>query len=402
MPSILGGGIIQKDSNCIKEYVCVANTYKLITFVQYALWIALSFIIVEAIVTSGYHTILFTLAVGISFSAAALTLGLLAFKLFFWYKRVAERGAKLVMLSYGFAAVLTTVGCLVIVGYNLPIIYQEEGAWVEGVATTTTTTTAKDEEDAVSNGGAISTITIPLLGLPYVPLRIAYFFLWIASAVLLKYHSKRIGKLRYWTIISLPLLSFLVGSAYVSTIEDTSTSFFSAVVIQISVVSGSLLFAMAFFTISKSLSQSNQVSMYLRISGYGVLLLALSLLPGVIYAPFPLSGLASWTTLALASFLYSIGIYSSAVSVSYDTTLRKLLRSLYVKQEEAHKREQASLLKSIGTAELQQNIQKKVLRVVREQEDSIRHQYAGVESSLTENDMREYMERINKELKRRR
>jgi hypothetical protein len=369
-----------------------ARTYKLVTFVQYAIWITVSIITFDVLVMSGYQTILLALTVAISYSAAAIILGLLAFKLFLWYNRASERGIKLVILSYGLMAVLTTVGCIVLVGFNLPIIYAEEGAWVEGTAT---------EEVAVSRDGASSITTSLLLGPPYIPIRLAYFFMWIASAILLRYHSKRIGELKYWTIIGLPLVSFIIGSAYVTTIEDAATSFFSAVVIQISAVTGSLLFALAFFTIAKSLPQNNQVSLYLKTSGYGVLLLALSLLPGIIYAPFPPWGLAAWSTLALASLLYSIGIYSSALSISHDTTLRKLLRSLYIKQEEELKREQASLLETIGTAQLEQDLQKKVLKVVKEQEDTIRQQYAGIESSLTEKDMREYMEMINQELRRR-
>lgn len=98
----------------------------------------------------------------------------------------------------------------------------------------------------------------------------------------------------------------------------------------------------------------------------------------------------------MASFLFGSGIYSSALSVSYDTTLRRLLRSLYIKQEE-DKREQASLLKSIGAAQIEQDLEKKVLQVFKEKEGIIRQQYTGVEPSLTEKDMREYLEMIKEE-----
>lgn len=363
-----------------------ARTYKLITFAQYAMWISVSIIAVYAFVASGYNTILFVLTVGISHLVAVVTLGLLAFRLFSWYNRAAERATKLVILSYSLTAALVTVGCLVIVGFNLPVIYAEEGEWVEG----------PPAEVAFSRVGASPTTTL-LLGVPYLALRLAYPFLWIASAILLRYYSKRIGTLKYWTIMSLPLASFAIGSAYVSTIEDnTNTSFFSAMVVQISIIIGALLFAFAFFTMSKSLPRGNQISVYLKVSGSGILLLVLSFMPGVIYAPFPPWGLAAWSTVALASFLFGSGIYSSALSVSYDTTLRRLLRSLYIKQEE-DKREQASLLKSIGAAQIEQDLEKKVLQVFKEKEGIIRQQYTGVEPSLTEKDMREYLEMIKEE-----
>lgn len=83
-----------------------ARTYKLITFAQYAMWISVSIIAVYAFVASGYNTILFVLTVGISHLVAVVTLGLLAFRLFSWYNRAAERATKLVILSYSLTAAL--------------------------------------------------------------------------------------------------------------------------------------------------------------------------------------------------------------------------------------------------------------------------------------------------------
>jgi len=72
---------------------------------------------------------------------------------------------------------------------------------------------------------------------------------------------------------------------------------------------------------------------------------------------------------------------------------------LYIQQQE-DKREQASLLKSLGDAQLEQDLQKKVMKIFKEKEDIIRQQYAGVESSLTEKDMKEYLEMIKQELRK--
>ena len=38
---------------------------------------------------------------------------------------------------------------------------------------------------------------------------LSFVSVWIASAVLMSTYSRRIGKIRYWTIISIPLIYFL-------------------------------------------------------------------------------------------------------------------------------------------------------------------------------------------------
>ena len=57
--------------------------------------------------------------------------------------------------------------------------------------------------------------------------------------------------------------------------------------------------------------------------------------------------------MGLASYLVLIGIYSSAISISEDSRLRSSIRNFAIKE--------ANLLDSIGTAHMEQEIQKKVI-----------------------------------------
>ena len=90
------------------------------------------------------------------------------------------------------------------------------------------------------------------------------------------------------------------------------------------------------------------------ISAYGMVLLFISnqavLLVIVPYPPF---GLATISLIGLSSYLILIGIYSSATSVAQDAKLRVSIRKSV--------EQQSKLLDTIGTAQMEQEIQRRVI-----------------------------------------
>jgi hypothetical protein len=64
-------------------------------------------------------------------------------------------------------------------------------------------------------------------------------------------------------------------------------------------------------------------------------------------------GAAAHSLVLLASYLFSIGLYYSAVSVSQDSSLRKMVR-----------KSMTDLVDHIGTAQMQKDIEKNVMKVV--------------------------------------
>jgi Tfp pilus assembly PilM family ATPase len=59
------------------------------------------------------------------------------------------------------------------------------------------------------------------------------------------------------------------------------------------------------------------------------------------------------------------------------------------------------LVDNIGTAQMEQEIEKRFLKVARAQQDVLTDQ-SGIESSLTEEDMKEYLEQVIEEVKKQR
>jgi hypothetical protein len=109
----------------------------------------------------------------------------------------------------------------------------------------------------------------------------------------------------------------------------------------------------------------------------------------MVNAPYPPLGLTSISLTGLASYLIFAGIYSSAVSVSQDLKRRKSIRNFALTE--------ASLLDSIGSAHMEQEIQNKVIMLTKQNREKMVED-SGVYSSLTDDDVKGYLEQVIKEL----
>jgi hypothetical protein len=142
---------------------------------------------------------------------------------------------------------------------------------------------------------------------------------------------------------------------------------------------------------ARTISREIVVRQYMIIAAIGFVLLFVSdQAPVLVSAPYPPLGLASISFFGLASYLILIGIYSSAVSVSEDSKLRQTIRGLTTKE--------SKLLDSIGTAQMEQEIEKRVLSLTKQNKDRLAEE-TGIQSSLTEEDMKQYLEEVISEVK---
>jgi hypothetical protein len=87
-----------------------------------------------------------------------------------------------------------------------------------------------------------------------------------------------------------------------------------------------------------------------------------------------------------------LGLYSTAISISQDNQLRKSIKKFATHD--------SNLLSSIGTAQMDQVIQRTVnsmKRVVQEQEKELKEQ-TGIEANLAEDEMKNYLQEVMQEL----
>jgi hypothetical protein len=154
---------------------------------------------------------------------------------------------------------------------------------------------------------------------------------------------------------------------------------------------GGVLFGVAFWLVAKNLND-RKVRGYLIISAYGMTLLFTANQPtALILTPYPPFGLVTISFMGLASYLLYLGIYSSAISVSEYSRLRQIIRNETL-------RESQKFLDVIGTAEMEQEIQRKVLKFSKKTKDLMEHE-TGISTSLDDNDVKRYLEEVLIELK---
>lgn len=238
-----------------------------------------------------------------------------------------------------------------------------------------------------------------------IPGRIAFLLYWIGTALLLRRYSTRIGRLKFWTILSLPIVIFFVGSVFIFG-GIVGTQLFRGVITAVSTVLGGVLFGVIFLTIAWGLEQKQQqhyhrggssmISQYLTMSAFGVILYLVATTPPShiidwVHIPYPPFANVVWSFAAFAVYLYSFGFYFSTLAISQDTNLRKSVQKLAI--------DEANMLHSLGFEQMQREIQDRVVKLTKEQEELLKEQ-TGIEQHVSEEEMKDYvkevMERVGK------
>jgi hypothetical protein len=84
-----------------------------------------------------------------------------------------------------------------------------------------------------------------------------------------------------------------------------------------------------------------------------------------------------------------IGIFFSAISIAEDSDLRKSIRNFAIGQ--------SGLLDSIGSAEMQQEIEKRVIELTKQTQEKMTEE-TGIEPSITEDEMKQYLAQVIEEV----
>jgi len=113
----------------------------------------------------------------------------------------------------------------------------------------------------------------------------------------------------------------------------------------------------------------------------------------VIHTPYPPYSAVCWSFAGLGVYLYTLGIYFSAISVSHDSKLRLAIRQFTAMQ--------SKLLDNIGTAQMEEAIQNRVTKIVKEQEEVVKEQ-TGIQQVPNEEDIKFYIEEVIQEIKKNR
>jgi hypothetical protein len=354
---------------------------KSVTIIQYLLSGILVFVLLQVVIFSEFYTSAVSMAAVISYLMAIFMMIFLSLRFFSWFKLHKNP----VVLFYLLSTIMLTINAafslalIMTISPGIPSLVGESQ-----IAGMTRAIAANPFAVGLNYGYTATSI-------------LSFILLWLATALLLREYSKRIGMITYWALVSIPLVYFLsqfpalffnlFGPLIVS--NPTFYGIVLTLIFSLSKITGGILFGVAFWTIAKHLPDITAVKSYMVIAAYGFILYYISNQAGSslfqlggVYPPF---GLPTIAVIGFSSYLMLVGIYSSAISVAQDSRLRRAIRKSV--------QQQSSLLDKIGTAQMQQEIENKVLSTIRSQVENLRSE-TGIETSLDENEIRDYMKEV--------
>lgn len=366
--------ITEKDSQ-------IRSIQKVITSVQYVLITILVIVMLEILLTFQYHTVLLIVDDAIISTTSALALGLFSYKLFSWFR--LNRNSIIVLL-YGLSFSITAFSILLghyrdiyllmlkdsIVNSMSPVIFPY---------------------DYLEPG---SLLDILFLAYRYID-TIGFGLLVAATAILLHHYSRRLGKVKFWILVTLPLvynISTLLETAGLYTPTTDTEWFYWWLYVSLNTTAGGILFGFAFMSVARTIREDSSVRQYMTIAAYGFVLMFVSNQVVLVGASYPPVGIATLSFLPLATFMIFLGVYSTAVSISQDNQLRKSMRKLA--------KENSNLFGSIGAAQLSQETLRKIDHfkdVVQEQEKELEEK-TGIEANFEEEDIKSIIAEVLQEV----
>ena len=324
-------------------------SYLIISLIQGIITGILILNIFQMVYSKTYSTLSLFLAVYITHISAILFLTFLVFLLVRWFR--SNRNLMVMLYAISFSLISFEILVSLIYTTTQLSIHVSSGHlsfWIKPYPIHLSLISLPGSNLGYSFGVILDVLTLS-----------SFVLTWIATAtMLLRQYLHRLDKIKYWTIITIPLIYFLFP------FETYFASIFHSFALESPIVSGivyilafsatkqvgGILFAMVFLTAS-SIIYGQKLRYSLVITAIGIaILFGSTQIDSLLYAIYPPYGLVTALFLPLGSYLLFTGIYASARFISQDVLLRKeLYKSSW---------RQLSLLKAIGVTEMEKEIEK--------------------------------------------
>ena len=364
--------------------------YFIVLIIQSLLFITLLTIYGEMIIYSNYSNLVIFIIVYTSFLSSIGFLSILTVKLFRWFLLNPNSS----ILMYGIAISIFILNTIIGLVYVTQVL-------------STHTDIIKPMSCRVLFGSLFHInpgLSIYLSNLYDITSIISFIAVWFVTTFILKQYSHNIGKIKYWILVSVPLIVFMTKyeiilyyllkdpaileifySIRLNSILDQIISTFLNSNLQI----GGIFFAISFLVIVKKIPKGHRIVNSLIISLIGMMFLFGSKdISELILPSYPPVGIVAISFLGLASYLLLVGIYSSATIAARDITLRKYLNKKVEND--------TTLLNNIAFSENENEIQKNVKSLMTY---SSQWQQNNIQHELNQQEIKEIVNDVISEVK---
>ena len=348
---------------------------------QYALVAILVLVNLQIILNNQYSTVLLRIGIVVSYGLAVIIMGLLSFSLFSWFRV----NRSLVILLYALATIMISI-YVISVGIIFDFALLEKPAIF---------TSQSEIEFTSLIPGTFDEVLYSL----QTYLSIIFFFLiWGGTILLLRENIYRIGRVKFWVLLSAPIMAWSVffllfyqslGSSIPMDDDPIKSIVIPILLIMSSQITAQILIGINFRSVAKAI-HIPIIRDYMMITAYGFVLFFTATSTTISAAGYPPFGFINILLLGPFSFLILNGLYRSAICVAEDSQLRQSIR-IMAKGE-------SSLIDAGAAAEIQKETQNKVMGAVRASAKLLEEK-SGVKPSLTDTEIQDYLYFVVQELR---
>lgn len=337
----------------------------------------LALIILQILLTQHYDILTLYITYAISYGLWIVTLSLAASAFISWYRLSSKNVMVLIlalsMIAYGVNGITGTATYFDMLTQQKSVILSTDIAYFP-------------EFSIESIGSQIGLAT-------QIASTSAYILTWIGTVKMLYPYIKKLSKTKFLIIMGVAMVYYLISFplfvlGYFTPSENVDAMTNILIFSFAGILSG-IIFGAAFLSVARTLRKDSILRNYMIIAAYGFVLFYISGSAMAAQAAYPPYGIVSVSFVGLSCYLIYIGLYSSAVTVSQDTALRLSIRKSLT--------DQSKFLHSMGTAHMEQELSSAVLKIAKKHSD-VMTQKTGVEASMTDNDIKEYMSMVMDEI----
>ena len=367
--------------------------YKATPIFLYALLVIFGAIIVEMVLFSQYSSYLLILIVLIS-SVAILFFGFRTYKFLSWFKSSVNKRHNIMILAFAVSSMLLCISVTISTVFDTKELVYSRPPSIDS--------NFHSSNSMASRHLSNIELVIHLYGFLYPQVTAIAIAETVAVAYFLRYFKDQIGRAKFWTIIILPPVLFLTGIFGPQLLTTATQMVYMEPRFLLFRVMGTagwvvadFVIAFAYILVAKTLGRQistshSKIINYLIIAAFSTILISPTTNNWITNNSYPPFGAIQRAFLVLASFLFSIGIYSVAMSVAQDAELRQLVRK-YAKEN--------ALLGTLGDAQRGAEIIRieKVVKLIHKHAYAMEKETAVESSMLDDNEVREYLELVIRE-----
>jgi MFS family permease len=162
---------------------------KSVGIIQYVLIAILVSTILQMVLTTSYHIIVIRAIISVSYGSSIILLAMLTRRFFSWFKS----NHNLVVLMYALASAMISINALVTIIYT-NFQFNNESNIIEPERSLTGSFTQPD---------------VTFSSLYVITSVLSFIITWVATVFLLRHYSRKLGRIKYWVTVSIPLAYFL-------------------------------------------------------------------------------------------------------------------------------------------------------------------------------------------------